>query len=639
METSVDTSILVPSSTDQSTDLTAPSTTSVPSTGGGSSDSSTSSPVGTDLALDCNFDSTLRRIWCEASGFGDPASVTWGVGSAWGHQGGTFEYLLVEDWQLVPETVVTIEDCSGQSCTTLQVSVDTSSVAIPQYDEDQESVATESTQPDSGPARIESLTCDDEEFTAGGKTWCTATVSGDVDWVTWELEKSNELWNSVQNSDVRLQDALYQEVAFSEEGSQEVTVSVCTGHPFDPASCVEATIGVLVNPWALIDIARDWWTGGLCEGEGSQMLPVAPFSPEQLDWIYPLGKLNGAHPTPVSHQYWVPLSTVLAEVRAPASGSIVSLTNRGTAVQGVGYGGSTGDAYEVQYVIEVSCDLYLVVDHVIGVPDSIIAALGDQRQVLFGPHEDQPPRIPVSAGDLLGVHRDGHKLDLSVVDFAAPQVDGFARAESYWLCPDGAPNYPKCGEPFKLFERDSFEYFSEPLRSQLVDKSLRTAAPRGGFFVYDVDGTAQGTWFQQGTNGYGGAIQATSNPLSNYFAGHLALAPNSIEPSKLRVSIGDGFQGNNDYATQWGVTDHSPAFDTVTASSGPTTYVLRKLAPCDGSPITVRGRAREFLCNTSEVGTLMIELLDDRTMRVEVFFDVTATSGLSFTGNARTYLR
>ena len=35
----------------------------------------------------------------------------------------------------------------------------------------------------------------------------------------------------------------------------------------------------------------------------------------------------------------------------------------------------------------------------------------------------------------------------------------------------------------------------------------------------------------------------------------------------------------------------------------------------------------------------MIELLDDRTMRVEVFFDVTATSGLSFTGNARTYLR
>ena len=141
METSVDTSILVPSSTDQSTDLTAPSTTSVPSTGGGSSDSSTSSPAGTDLALDCNFDSTLRRIWCEASGFGDPASVTWGAGSGWGHQGGTFEYLLVEDWQLVPETVVTIEDCSGQSCTTLQVAVDTSSVAIPQYDEDKSLLA------------------------------------------------------------------------------------------------------------------------------------------------------------------------------------------------------------------------------------------------------------------------------------------------------------------------------------------------------------------------------------------------------------------------------------------------------------------------------------------------------------------
>ena len=128
VETSVDTSILVPSPIDQSTDLTAPSTTSVPSTGGGSSDPSTSSPAGTDLAVDCNFDSTLRRIWCEASGFGDPASVTWGAGSGWGYQGGTFEYFLVEDWQLLPETVITIEDCSGQSCETLQVVVDTSAI-------------------------------------------------------------------------------------------------------------------------------------------------------------------------------------------------------------------------------------------------------------------------------------------------------------------------------------------------------------------------------------------------------------------------------------------------------------------------------------------------------------------------------
>ena len=80
------------------------------------------------MVVNCDFDSTLRRIWCEASGYGDPAAVTWGVGSQWGYQGVSFEYLLVEDWQLVPETVVTIEDCGGQSCETIQVVVDTSAI-------------------------------------------------------------------------------------------------------------------------------------------------------------------------------------------------------------------------------------------------------------------------------------------------------------------------------------------------------------------------------------------------------------------------------------------------------------------------------------------------------------------------------
>ena len=81
--------------------------------------------------MDCSFDPDRRRIWCEAIGYNDSAWVTWDVGIGSGAQGGTFEYLLVEDWQLVPETVVTVQDCGGSSCTTIQVEVDTSSTALP----------------------------------------------------------------------------------------------------------------------------------------------------------------------------------------------------------------------------------------------------------------------------------------------------------------------------------------------------------------------------------------------------------------------------------------------------------------------------------------------------------------------------
>ncbi len=75
-------------------------------------------------------------------------------------------------------------------------------------------------------------------------------------------------------------------------------------------------------------------------------------------------------------------------------------------------------------------------------------------------------------------------------------MPGLIRKESYYNGHDG--------EAFKLFERDSFEYFDEPLRLQLAEKSLRVSEPRGGLFAYDVDGTAQGNWFRDGTNGYMG---------------------------------------------------------------------------------------------------------------------------------------
>ncbi len=367
------------------------------------------------------------------------------------------------------------------------------------------------------------------------------------------------------------------------------------------------------------DLVRTRWSDGACEGTGTEQFAVAPISPDHLDYIKPLGHITGAHITPTSHQKWFPLAGSPVDVRAPTSGRIIWLTNRGTANSGESFGGFAGEDYEVQYVIEVSCNLYLIIDHVLGVPDPIVQALGTSW--------DARVDLPLSAGELLGEHSDGSKIDIGVIDLSLGKVPGLIRKESYYNGHDG--------EAFKLFERDSFEYFDEPLRLQLAEKSLRASEPRGGIFAYDVDGTAQGNWFEDGTNGYMGT---GLDSFGDYWSGHLALVPDSQEPSKLRVSIGDGFVSAG-MPSIWGVTGDSPLFESVTNLSGPTTYELRRLLPCDGSDINVKGRAREFLCNQESVGILLIELIDHRTMRVEVFYQVASSNGLSFSGNARTYVR
>jgi hypothetical protein len=505
--------------------------------------------------------------------------------------------------------------------------VDTS-ILVPSYNTSStvpaSSFSPSSTIPEVGtteavPARIESLTCDDQQLTIGRVTTCRAEVSGDVDWVGWYSYANSttpstapsKSWSRDQ-AEISLKDALVQQLGFGKEGDHEVLLQVCTGaDPWAPRSiCVEDTAAVWVGPETLADKMRANWGGG-CEGEGSEMLTVAPIAPDQLDYIIPLGSVNGGHPTPVSHQYWNPRMDVLAEVRSPTGGNIVSLFNRGLAVTEGSYGGATGQDYEVQYVIEVSCDFFLILDHVLDVPERIRAALGNRLGLTT--------RIPVLPGEVLGHHPDGHKVDFAIVDIARGEVDGLYD-----------------GEVFKFFQRDSFEYFDEPLRSSLEEMSLQVLAPRGGTFLYNVNGTAQGSWFQEDTNGYAGNPDSLT---SSYFAGHMSLVSDNIDSSQLRVAIGDGFEGH-ETARVWGVTGDTPRFDTVTPATGPVTYELREVLPCDGSSFDdAIGRAKVILCNFGTRGTLLIEVLDDQSMRVEAFLSGSPVSGPAFTENARVYVR
>jgi hypothetical protein len=632
------TTTVAPTTTIAATTTVAPTTTATPTT--------TGAPA--ELAAVCTFDESVPKISCQAVGFAQSDQLRWESNVSGWKTGASYEVEMVEEYQLVPEAIVTLQECQGSDCELVTTTIDTSAIAQTPPATDSGSKSSASDVPDSAATTTTPTTtvppddtdADQAELTAVcsfdesvPKISCHAVGFAQSDQLRWESNVSG--WKTGASYEVELveQYQLVSEVI--------VTLQECLGSDCELVTTTIDTSAIVPSPIAdnggessaadnggessapdlpmtAADLVRNRWSSGACQGTGSQQFSITPISLEDLDWIKPLGHLTGAHVTPTSHQKWYPFSGRSVDVRSPVSGYIISLANRGITSTEGSFGGSAGQGYEVQYVIEASCDLYIIIDHVLGVPESISQELGTSWSKLV--------RIPVSTGELLGLHTDGSKIDIGVIDLTLDEVTGLVRRESYY---DGQE-----GEVFKLFERDSFEYFDEPLQSQIATKSIREAAPRGGFFDYDIDGTAQGNWFQEGSNGYMGN---PSNNFAAYFEGHLALLPDSQEPSRLRVSIGDGF-ANDTHAT-WGVTGDLPRFETVTASSGPTSYELRVLTPCDGSSIGVKGKAREFLCNDQTHGTLLIELVGDQEIRVEVFFNVSPSSGTAFTENARLYLR
>jgi hypothetical protein len=150
---------------------------------------------------------------------------------------------LSDEQRLKLETRISVKDCGSTTggdigeggCVTVQVTVDTSSVAL-------------------SSARIEHLSCADEQITVRYTTICSATVTGDVDWVGWEWEgwewPADILWNRDEDSGISLEDALAVSVEFSMVGEHDVVLQACTGGgPWNAeAVCVENTSVVEAIP-------------------------------------------------------------------------------------------------------------------------------------------------------------------------------------------------------------------------------------------------------------------------------------------------------------------------------------------------------------------------------------------------------
>ena len=228
----------------------------------------------------------------------------------------------------------------------------------------------------------------------------------------------------------------------------------------------------------------------------------------------------------------------------------------------------------------------------------------------------------VEAGEAIGkapgfdfsVHNDGITLS------------GFIVPETY------------IAEPWKLHNADMFDYFAEPIRTQLLDKNIRQKEPRGGKIDYDIDGKLVGNWFEENTNGYFGKTEYQRMP--GYWSTHLAFAYDGLDPALIIVSMGD-YAGD---AKQFAVKGNAPDPKDADATDGiikyelvPYGYLTDKNENWDGWNFAKISKA--YTHDGQVNGVALVQMLESRKIKFEAFPGKTASQVSGFTNNVKVYER
>ncbi|MFH1134334.1 MAG: hypothetical protein V1735_07660 [Nanoarchaeota archaeon] len=352
-----------------------------------------------------------------------------------------------------------------------------------------------------------------------------------------------------------------------------------------------------------------------CRGSGTVNLTYSPMPLEQVELIQPMGLMQGQHVTPTDHQYFIPPQVKdrseltlddLSDVIAPGDGVITSVErmNDFFAVKNAQF-------KDYRLYLHYTCDLYTIFIHIYQLSPEIEEQVKD-----LGPGDNKYVSIPVVAGQRIG---KANGLDFSLVDENVV-LPGFIFPAHYDR------------EPWKVHTVDAYPYFVEPLRTQLIAKSLRKVAPYGGKIDHDIDGRLIGTWFKEGTRGYRGIKEP------EYWVTHVSFSPNAIDPSYFLISFGNF----SDDTRQFGTKDNSPDPAQVSVSSGPVKYELVDYIYVTGGSNWNGASYADGIqaaSGSQEKGIVLVQLVEDRKLRLEIFPDRKAEEVSGFTEHAVFYER
>lgn len=161
-----------------------------------------------------------------------------------------------------------------------------------------------------------------------------------------------------------------------------------------------------------------------------------------------------------------------------------------------------------------------------------------------------------------------------------------------------------------LHAESPLPYFAEPLRSAIYGKIESAVPANNGRIDFDRAGRLSGNWFLEGL---------APSESGNVAAGprQLAFVRDVLNPAAVRISVGGTLALTGVFAVEAMAPD--PA--DVSVASGAVGY--RLFFGQAGGP---------------SVGLLMVQLLDDTTLRAEIFAG-SQDARADFTAAARTYLR
>ena len=345
------------------------------------------------------------------------------------------------------------------------------------------------------------------------------------------------------------------------------------------------------------------------EVSGSIIFDYPPFDLDKVYYIIPMGAMTGAHVTPIDHQYYVSYDyegeqLVDIDVYSPADGTVTSIQHMDVAA-----GDSPLAVDDFRITIQHTSTISSYYIHIDELSEKLMAVdpgLGEYANV----------NVQVSAGEIIGKY--GGSVDYNVVD---EDVElGFINPDSYiW-------------EPWKIHCPDPFDYFNESIKNQMIEKCLRTDDPIGGKICYDIDGRLVGTWFENGTNGYGGV-----DP-DRYWASHLSIVYSHIDPDAIIISIGTFV----DTAQQFAVINNSPDPAEISVDDGLVIYELTDFEYYKNDTMWDRASFMQGLQLRNSMGVrgvILLQLLEDGKLKVEILLNETSKTVSDFTGNAKIYVR
>jgi len=345
-------------------------------------------------------------------------------------------------------------------------------------------------------------------------------------------------------------------------------------------------------------------------------LTALPMNKEDIGIFIPLGLVVDAHVTPIDHAYFSPKDFFSKDryqykVYAAADATLTNIQRRNMPVSDSPDGKATDD---YRLVFQISCTYGYYYDLVTKLDDSILSQI---EAIPEGGSAGVD--VKVKAGDPIGFV-GAQTLDFGTYD-ANVTLSGLLNPESY------------IGEAWKIHTTDPVAAFSEELQAEIQRHNPRKVAPYGGKIDYDQKGKLVGNYFKTGTNGYSGASR------ERYWDGHLSFTYDHYDPTFLVMSMGN----YNGTAAQFSVKDNLPNFAEIDINNGLVKYELtkREYIRKSGLPYTPTKYYDDITLqkNLSVVGTVLVQVVDDNSIKFEVFPNKKKTEVSAFTSNAAIYVR